>query len=109
MHKYNLRSYHISCLYNLYKHKGITATDLVEMTQQDKASISRSIDFLQDNEYIYCQSKTLKKYKSGGYYTYNSKDLESYLNYEIQKLLDNATIQIKQIDTTGLPTSLICD
>ena len=64
MHKYNLRSYHISCLYNLYKHKGITATDLVEMTQQDKASISRSIDFLQDNEYIYCQSKTLKKYKS---------------------------------------------
>ena len=57
MHKYNLRSYHISCLYNLYKHKGITATDLVEMTQQDKASISRSIDFLQDNEYIYCQSK----------------------------------------------------
>ena len=64
MHKYNLRSYHISCLYNLYKHKGITATDLVEMTQQDKASISRSIDFLQDNEYIYCQSKTLKKYES---------------------------------------------
>ena len=64
MHKYNLRSYHISCLYNLYKHKWKTATDLVEMTQQDKASISRSIDFLQDNEYIYCQSKTLKKYKS---------------------------------------------
>ena len=64
MHKYNLRSYHISCLYNLYKHKGTTATDLVEMTQQDKASISRSIDFLQDNEYIYCQSKTLKKDKS---------------------------------------------
>ena len=64
MHKYNLRSYHISCLYNLYKHKGTTATDLVEMTQQDKASISRSIDFLQDKEYIYCQSKTLKKYKS---------------------------------------------
>ncbi|MDD6640336.1 MAG: hypothetical protein PUE66_04985, partial [Erysipelotrichaceae bacterium] len=64
MHKYNLRSYHISCLYNLYKHKGITATYLVEMTKQDKSSISLSIDFLQDNEYIYCQSKTLKKYKS---------------------------------------------
>lgn len=25
------------------------------------------------------------------------------------KIFDNATIQIKQIDTTGLPTSLICD
>ena len=25
------------------------------------------------------------------------------------KIFDNATIQIEQIDTTGLPTSLICD
>lgn len=30
-------------------------------------------------EYI----KVLKKYKSGGYYTYNSKDLEQYLNYKL--------------------------
>ncbi len=30
-------------------------------------------------EYI----KLLKKYKSGGYYTFNSKDLEQYLNYYI--------------------------
>lgn len=27
--------------------------------------------------------KVLKKYKSGGYYTYNSKDLEQYLNYKL--------------------------
>ncbi len=27
--------------------------------------------------------KTLKNYKSGGYYTYNSKDLEQYLNYKL--------------------------
>lgn len=45
---------------------------------------------------------SLKKYKSGGYYTYNSKDLESYLNYEIQKLLDNATIQIPSTEQFGL-------
>jgi len=28
---------------------------------------------------------SLKKYKSGGYYTFNSKDLEIYLNYRIQQ------------------------
>lgn len=27
--------------------------------------------------------KTLKKYKSGGYYTFNSKDLEQYINYNL--------------------------
>lgn len=27
--------------------------------------------------------KLLKKYKSGGYYTFNSKDIENYLNYSL--------------------------
>lgn len=29
--------------------------------------------------------KTLKKYKSGGYYTFNSKDLEKYINFKLSK------------------------
>ena len=91
MHKYNLRSYHISCLYNLYKHKGITATDLVEMTQQDKASISRSIDFLQDKEYIYCQSKTLKKYKSPILLTQKGQLVA-------KKIADKIDLVLKQLD-----------
>ncbi len=28
----------------------------------------------------------LKSYKSGGYYTYNSKDLEQYINYKLSKM-----------------------
>ncbi|MGN1376533.1 MAG: Eco57I restriction-modification methylase domain-containing protein [Prevotella sp.] len=51
---------------------------------------------LTDNFINYIAS--LKKYKSGGYYTYNSKDLESYLNYEINKLVDNGIIQISSIE-----------
>ncbi len=30
--------------------------------------------------------KLLKKYKSGGYYTFNSKDLELYLNFKLYTL-----------------------
>ena len=29
--------------------------------------------------------KTLKKYKSGGYYTFNSKDVEQYVNYYLSQ------------------------
>ena len=38
-----------------------------------------SNDFI---NYIY----VLKKYKSGGYYTFNSKELEMYLNYKLSQL-----------------------
>ena len=33
--------------------------------------------------------KLLKKYKSGGYYTFNSKDLELYLNYNLDIIFKN--------------------
>lgn len=45
---------------------------------------------------------SLKKYKSGGYYTYNSKDLEAFLNYEIQKLIENGNVQIPSTEKCGL-------
>ncbi|MBQ7421887.1 MAG: N-6 DNA methylase [Alloprevotella sp.] len=35
----------------------------------------------------------LKKYKSGGYYTFNSKELEHYLNYNLAKFYHNDTQQ----------------
>ena len=28
----------------------------------------------------------LKKYKSGGYYTFNSRELKQYLNYKLQEV-----------------------
>lgn len=36
----------------------------------------------------------LKKYKSGGYYTFSSKDLEQYLNYELDKCFSQSENQI---------------
>lgn len=37
------------------------------------------------NEDFITYITALKKYKSGGYYTFNTKDLESYLNYVLEK------------------------
>ncbi len=64
MAEYGLRSSHISCLYYLYKTDNMTATELGEKCEEDKATISRSIDFLEENCYIVTQSKNTKKYKS---------------------------------------------
>ena len=58
-----------SCLYAI--------TDL-SIPWQDIKDIVKSEEFI---DYV----KLLKKYKSGGYYTFNSKDVEQYINYHLAK------------------------
>lgn len=64
MAAYNLRSIHVSCLYQLYLSDGLTATELCERCEEDKATISRALDYLEKEGYLTCQSKTAKRYKS---------------------------------------------
>ncbi|MBQ7799455.1 MAG: transcriptional regulator [Oscillospiraceae bacterium] len=64
MAEYNLRSAHVSCLYYLYSAESLTATDLCERCEEDKATISRALDFLETNGYLTCNCKSSKRYKS---------------------------------------------
>ena len=64
MANYELRSPHISCLYYLYISEGLTSKDLCERCEEDKATISRSLDYLEKNGYIVCKSDTKKRYNS---------------------------------------------
>ena len=64
MAEYQLRSAHISCLYYLYSEDGLTATDLCERCEEDKATISRALDYLETKGFIMCESKSAKRYKS---------------------------------------------
>lgn len=64
MAEYNLRSAHISCLYYIYTLKGATATDLCEHCAEDKATISRALEYLDTNGYITREIESVKRYKS---------------------------------------------
>ena len=52
MADYNLKGVHVSCLYYLWSDPGLTATDLVDRCEEDKATISRAIAWLEDQGYI---------------------------------------------------------
>jgi DNA-binding MarR family transcriptional regulator len=52
MAEYNLKSPHVSCLYYLYKRPGMTAAELCELCEEDKAAASRSILYLEKNGYL---------------------------------------------------------
>lgn len=64
MAEYQLRSAHISCLYYLYRSGGLTATQLSERCEEDKATVSRALDYLETNGFLSCESKSAKRYKS---------------------------------------------
>ena len=63
MAEYDLRSAHISCLYYIYSLDGATATDLCERCEEDKATISRALEYLTANGYI-TRDAEAKRYKS---------------------------------------------
>ena len=62
---------------------------LTDISYDMISSIIISDDFI---KYI----ASLKKYKSGGYYTFNSKDLETFLNYKISQLISNEKLPFRK-------------
>ena len=64
MANYELRSPHISCLYYLYMTEGLTSKDLCERCEEDKATVSRCLDYLEKNGYLVCKSDSKKRYNA---------------------------------------------
>ena len=64
MAAYNLRSAHVFCLYYIYALDKATATDLCERCEEDKATISRALEYLETNGFLTCESQRAKRYKS---------------------------------------------
>ena len=49
---YHLRSAHVSCLYYIYSLDGVTSAELCEHCEEDKATISRAVDYLETNGFL---------------------------------------------------------
>ncbi len=53
MKKFGLKSVHVMCIYYLYRHReGLTASELVKLTLDDKAAISRALATMRDQGYV---------------------------------------------------------
>ena len=88
MAEYNLRSAHISCIYHLYSSEGLTATDLCELCAEDKATISRALDYLETNGYLASRPKITKRYKSPLVLTPKGKEAGKNIAAKIDGVLD---------------------
>jgi len=85
--EYNLKSPHVSCLYYLFKQDEMTAKELCDVCDEDKASVSRSIEFLENNGFIMCKSKFEKRYKSPLSLTEKGKYIAEKITTKIDSIL----------------------
>ncbi|NLJ64129.1 MAG: MarR family transcriptional regulator [Christensenellaceae bacterium] len=103
---FNLKSAHISCLYYLYKNDGLTATELCEHCEEDKAAISRSLDYLEKNCYIVCDSQHAKRYKSPFSLTDKGRKVGKEIIDKINEILDEVGTGITQEERIAFYRSL---
>ena len=63
MVKWNLKSRHVSCIYYLFEHGPLTVKELCEVCGDDKANLSRSIEYLEENGYLKVKEIGSRGYK----------------------------------------------
>lgn len=92
MAEYDLKSTHVNCIYYLYAHNNeLTAKELCDLCEEDKGAISRAIDDLENMNYIVCNCKTEKRYKSPLSLTESGIKVGKYIANKINNVLDEAS------------------
>ena len=94
MAEYHLRSAHISCLYYLYIAGELTATALCERCEEDKATISRAVEYLESKEYLVSRAKTAKRYNSPLALTEKGKMIGQKIADKIDHVLDEISVAL---------------
>ena len=106
MADYGLRSAHISCLYYLYREASLTATDLCERCEEDKATISRALEYLETNGYLTCESKSIKRYKSPLILTKKGSDAAKKIAEKIETVLKTISTELSDEELKAFYKSL---
>ena len=98
MEKFNLKGTHLSCLYYLIKNKELTATELCDICNEDKASISRSVEYLEKEKYLICESNTEKRYKSLIHLTQKGEEIAKAICQKIDGIVEMASTGLSDTD-----------
>ena len=106
MAEYNLRSAHVSCLYYIYSLNGATATDLCERCEEDKATISRALTYLEENGYIVREQESSKRYKSPLQLTQKGKKAGKKITDKINAVLDTISGSLTEEERIAFYRSL---
>lgn len=91
MTEFQLKGPHVSCLYYLSAEDGLTATALCERCDEDKAAVSRSLDYLEKGGYITCGSGAGRRYRTPLYLTERGRAVCRAINEKIGRIVNAAS------------------
>ncbi len=111
MSEFNLKSSHLSCIYYLYKMKTLTATELCECCDEDKANISRAIKHLEENGYLSCDIQSQKRYQAPLYLTERGIDVGRRISERLRHVVEAVSRGVPEEDRTAMYRALftICE
>ena len=85
MVEFHLKGPHVSCLYYLYKNETLTAKELSELCEEDKANMSRTVEHLEKNGYI--QKRAACRYRAPLSLTEEGKGVGAHIAERIDRVL----------------------
>jgi DNA-binding MarR family transcriptional regulator len=91
MAEFNLKGPHVSCLYYLGRAETMTAKELRDVCGEDKAAVSRSIEYLEKNGYVACASDSKKRYKAALTLTEKGKQAAARIAEKIDAVLERSS------------------
>ena len=91
MTEFQLKGPHVSCLYYLSAEDGLTAAALCERCDEDKAAVSRSLDYLEKGGYITCGSGAGRRYRTPPYLTERGRAVCRAINEKIGRIVNAAS------------------
>ena len=103
---YHLRSAHVSCLYYIYSLDGVTSAELCEHCGEDKATISRALDYLETNGFIVRDSDRVKRYRNPLRLTEKGQEVGKRIAEKISAVLDTVSRTLTEDERAALYRSL---
>lgn len=87
----------------------MTAVELCEHCEEDKATISRAVSYLEEKGYLSCDSKSAKRYKSPLSLTEKGMEAGKHMAMKLEKVLaeSNSGMTIEELSAFYRSLSII--
>ena len=104
MESINLKGPHVSCLYHLSKNGPMTAAELCDRCEEDKAAVSRSLDYLEQNGYL--QIPEGKRYRRPLVLTHKGAAAGAEVSRRIDSIVALASCDVLEEDRLAMYRAL---
>ena len=106
MAEFGLKGPHVSFLYYLYSFSALTSSELCDRCDEDKAAISRSIEFLENEGYITCKSTAQKRYRSPLELTEKGQSAGKMISQKINSIVAAASAGLSEREREAMYAAL---